>query len=444
MVYFYFLSLVAASLLVKKSYSYNNDGNSYVVETSTVFVDLEEYNAHCQAICGNNPSGVPALKAGNPPCPTCEGQMPESLVYVSYTLPGTAATPYVKTGTPDYPGGPTPVIIYTPPGSPPKAVLKTTPGTRSTPYTETKPPGKPGDPTTYLVHTPPRDITKTTPGTQSTPYTETIPPGKPGDPTTYLVHTPAKSEASSLRPKPSSSSKPAPLSSSKHAPLSSSKPAPSSSSKPTPASSTSSQCPKPTCKTGISRAAYDEPFSKDSGQKFVDSFKTDYYKSTKPPHGVSSVNGISITDSDAKDKFVSFEFRSFLYACQSGEYTFSSPSVDDIVLAWFGNKACGGDGDWTEKNYDFESNYPASKAKNFKVTLKQGDYYPVRVLYANDGGPASLSVKITGPNGEVLDGNSFVPEPCDGSNKFTDFGEEKDKGSCSKSTGYPKGQTNDG
>lgn len=159
---------------------------------------------------------------------------------------------------------------------------------------------------------------------------------------------------------------------------------------------------------------------------------------------MSSVNGISITDSDAKDKFVSFEFRSFLYACQSGEYTFSSPSVDDIVLAWFGNKACGGDGDWTEKNYDFESNYPASKAKNFKVTLKQGDYYPVRVLYANDGGPASLSVKITGPNGEVLDGNSFVPEPCDGSNKFTDFGEEKDKGSCSKSTGYPKGQTNDG
>ena len=201
-------------------------------------------------------------------------------------------------------------------------------------------------------------------------------------------------------------------------------------SSPRPVSTTTSDdptCPTPTCKTGIDRAVYNNPFKNDLSSTY-ESFDPDYFKSAKPKQ-VDVVDEIYISTlrGDTTYEDAGAEYRAFLFACQNGTYTFTSPYSDDITILWFGEKAYKG---WTRDNADIiQFYYGNNNAQSVKRDIVAGTYYPIRVMWGNTGGAADLELKIFAPDGRQLlgtDGTSYLTtDACDGSYPpYEAFGEE--------------------
>ncbi|KAF5662349.1 FLO9-like protein [Fusarium circinatum] len=185
--------------------------------------------------------------------------------------------------------------------------------------------------------------------------------------------------------------------------------------------STTSQCARPTCSTGITRARYPDPFNGEAG--FNERFNTTYYKENTP-ESQETVDDFSDIG-DANGSFLSYEYATFVYSCEGGSFSFQINSADDIALAWFGDTACG---DFEKDNNQTFASYEGGPGDvTFTTTLEPGQYFPIRLIYANAGGPASLNATVTGPNGTVAD-SLFYPVPCDNSNAFTPFGTEATEG----------------
>lgn len=95
--------------------------------------------------------------------------------------------------------------------------------------------------------------------------------------------------------------------------------------------------------------------------------------------------------------------RGYIFAQQSGTYTFQLASVDETVYIWVGDDAYTG---WTAANADAHVSYrytgggPGSG--QFTVDLVQGRYYPVRVVFANAQGVARFGLSVTAPDGNVF------------------------------------------
>ncbi|CAH0057464.1 unnamed protein product, partial [Clonostachys solani] len=138
----------------------------------------------------------------------------------------------------------------------------------------------------------------------------------------------------------------------------------------------------------------------------------------------SDING-------AAGNFLSFEFATFVYSCAGGSFSFTIDNADDIALAWFGDVACG---DFEKNNNQTFASYTGGPGKvTFTTTLVAEQYFPIRLIYANAAGPASLDLNVVGPNGTIAD-NLFYPAPCDGSNAFVPFGTEATAGRTCVST----------
>lgn len=198
---------------------------------------------------------------------------------------------------------------------------------------------------------------------------------------------------------------------------------------PTSTTSTSS-CAQPACQTGVARAWYPNVFGEFDG--YNERFNTSFYKETRPDSQtiVADFNDIG----DASFGTVrSYEYTAWVHTCQGGTFTFDITRADDIALAWFGDRACG---DFQKDNNQSSTSYQGGpgQGKSFTTTIAPGEYYPVRLVYANAGGLAILDVNITGPEGMVEEGRNdyqFFPQPCDNSNGFVPLGTEQVEGkSC--------------
>jgi hypothetical protein len=128
--------------------------------------------------------------------------------------------------------------------------------------------------------------------------------------------------------------------------------------------------------------------------------------------------------------YYSVTIEAYLYAVVEGDFIISSPeSVDDIGLLWTGGNAISG---WTRDNADFYTYTNAYLDQSKTYHLTAGQYLPIRYIAASSGGPGSLSLQVTTPNGGILttagaptDQGSIVIVPCDSSvPAFPPFGAE--------------------
>ena len=129
--------------------------------------------------------------------------------------------------------------------------------------------------------------------------------------------------------------------------------------------------------------------------------------------------------------YVTVNHRGYIFAEQSGEYTFTFPSIDNIALLWVGTTAYY---DYTRSNANLEQLYVAAGGQpvQYKATFTAGQYYPFRAMFGNGGGPGNFKLSIKGPDGKVILDDTTAVSPaivqysCDGVSapKFPEFGAE--------------------
>ncbi|CAN8104374.1 unnamed protein product [Discula destructiva] len=102
----------------------------------------------------------------------------------------------------------------------------------------------------------------------------------------------------------------------------------------------------------------------------------------------------------------SFMHRGFVYATQTGVYTFTVPApIDDRMLVWIGNQAIVRE-NWNVGNAALVG--VLSKGTPFSVSYPAvaGDFIPIRIHQYQVTGPWSFHFSITAPDGSVvLNGN---------------------------------------
>lgn len=169
----------------------------------------------------------------------------------------------------------------------------------------------------------------------------------------------------------------------------------------------------------------------------------DFFKTAPPENGTPGVtNVIGFSNGDPSNQisiygqppmrtdFFAINHRGYLFARQSGEYTFYTPATDEITLFWIGGKAYSG---FERDNADIDQQYIGSGGIpiTFKVTLSVGQYYPIRILYANAQGYSALSFTVVAPDGTTIVSSNSDPSPylvqfsCDGTAPpFPPFGQE--------------------
>lgn len=130
--------------------------------------------------------------------------------------------------------------------------------------------------------------------------------------------------------------------------------------------------------------------------------------------------------------YFALNHRGYIYALQGGQYTFTSLHADEIVLYWIGPKAYSG---WTRADADLEDAYYSSTSGqliSFTKELQEGQYYALRVVFANAQIGSNEAISVTAPDGTVILGPNSVPNPyivqysCNGAEAppYPPFGQE--------------------
>lgn len=142
------------------------------------------------------------------------------------------------------------------------------------------------------------------------------------------------------------------------------------------------------------------------------------------PNGVTIYGQCTLSSS----AFFTLNQRGYIYAQESGAYTFSASNIDDIVELWIGSTAYSG---WTRANANLDQAIFQS-AQPFTITLTAGQYYPVRIVFGQAQGAAAFDMTVTAPDGSVFLGPDSGASPylisysCDGTTApaFPTFGQE--------------------
>lgn len=124
-------------------------------------------------------------------------------------------------------------------------------------------------------------------------------------------------------------------------------------------------------------------------------------------------SGSPINIYGSPDTFTSTYFalnhRGYIYALEGGTYTFTSYDADEIVLYWIGSKAYSG---WTRDNADLVDAWyslTSGQSLSFTEELQEGQYYALRIVYANAQTNSRESISVTAPDGTVILGPNSVP-----------------------------------
>lgn len=212
-------------------------------------------------------------------------------------------------------------------------------------------------------------------------------------------------------------------------------------------------CPSPTPDTscnnqGVQFAYYPSPFGVNTDGVYSQ-FDPTYFKTATPVVSgtAGSAGGISGSCPNSFSTFnfygntencnnIALNYRGYLYAGQSGTFTFTISSADDIVLIWAGSFAYSG---WNRANAFLDVTYPelgAGAGSGGSISASYvavaGEYIPLRILFSQGDGPFGFNIAVTAPDGSVvLSAGSTTSEflvqySCDGTTAppYAPFGQE--------------------
>ena len=116
------------------------------------------------------------------------------------------------------------------------------------------------------------------------------------------------------------------------------------------------------------------------------------------------------------DFYLVIDHRGYLFAQTTGTYTFTTQAADDVFLVWLGSYAYSG---WDRSNANLVADltYPD---QTYTVNLVEGEYYPMRFMWANGDGPGNFEFSVTAPDGTTILDADTVSSPyvvqysCDG------------------------------
>ncbi|KUI66791.1 hypothetical protein VM1G_02265 [Cytospora mali] len=200
-------------------------------------------------------------------------------------------------------------------------------------------------------------------------------------------------------------------------------------------------CPSPTpdlsCSNqGVEFGYYSSPFGVNNDGAYT-RFNPTYFKTVQPKvSGIAgSAGGIGGSCANSYSTFsfygnteycdyIALNYRGYLYAGQSGTFTFDITAADDIVLVWVGSTAYSG---WTRANALLDVTYPelgAGTGGGGTITgtyvATAGEYIPLRIVFSQGDGPFGFGIDITAPDGTVVlsadttTSDFLVTESCDG------------------------------
>lgn len=93
----------------------------------------------------------------------------------------------------------------------------------------------------------------------------------------------------------------------------------------------------------------------------------------------------------------------YVFARQTGYYSFNIPYTDDIQFVWVGSNALKG---WTRSNADifqyWNQDITTETPQTLAYNLTIGQYLPVRVQWANGGGAGDLQFNVYAPDGSAI------------------------------------------
>ncbi|UKZ58746.1 uncharacterized protein TrAtP1_000071 [Trichoderma atroviride] len=185
-------------------------------------------------------------------------------------------------------------------------------------------------------------------------------------------------------------------------------------------------CPAPTLcgNQGIEFAYY----AKTVGGEFSD-FHPEAYKLLQPRYQATTncIGGISFQDSADKSIYGSpplpesnfvLNHRGYIYARQTGAYTFTLDKVDDAAFLWVGGVAFSG---WAAANANLKVVYNNGPAQGtYTVNLQEGRYYPFRIFYGQGPRIAEFDINVKAPDGTTFLSSNRTGSPylvrfsCDG------------------------------
>ncbi|KAI5196673.1 hypothetical protein E4T39_07676 [Aureobasidium subglaciale] len=214
---------------------------------------------------------------------------------------------------------------------------------------------------------------------------------------------------------------------------------------PTTLTSTVNYCPVPSsCNNAGIRWGYYPNYENNNigdGDDYYSNYDPTVIKSETPDYqstatvagglNQNTVSDISIYGSSQTfhSDFFTLNHVGYIFAQNTGTYTFTLGNVDDIVLLWLGDTAVRG---WTRGNANALAIYSSQPTASASIDLVQGQYLPFRVVFGNAQGAISFSLQLAAPDGTViLDSNTqdskfLVQYSCDGvaAPAFPAFGSE--------------------
>jgi len=179
-----------------------------------------------------------------------------------------------------------------------------------------------------------------------------------------------------------------------------------------------------------------------NGDSTYSSFDPQYFKTSPPEDGTPGVTtSVGFVNQDPSDPisiygqpaidtdYLTINHRGYLFARQSGVYTFSTPNSDDITLFWIRSFAYAG---YDRNNANIVQPY-GGNALTYSVSLSVGQYYPIRIMYGNGQEAASFAFTVTAPDGTIIISSDattaspyLVQYSCDGTTapQYPPFGAE--------------------
>jgi hypothetical protein len=160
---------------------------------------------------------------------------------------------------------------------------------------------------------------------------------------------------------------------------------------------------------GVQWALWSNPYG-DATQQSYSSFVAESFKSETPLTsgttsiigGFSSSGGKTMTVYGSSYSFSDYYFvldhRFYLYATQTGSYTFAITNVDDLGMIWLGSTAYSG---WTRQN-DLVDTQDMTQSGVVTYSVTAGQYLPVRLMMAQAQGGAALTFTITAHDGTTV------------------------------------------
>lgn len=158
------------------------------------------------------------------------------------------------------------------------------------------------------------------------------------------------------------------------------------------------------------------------------------YKDTTEYLGITDAG--QLYDYSPRTDLTVISHKGYFYAKIPGEYTFTTTSANDIVLLWLGPSA---KSNWTRSTASSTLVYPDTQEKTFKATFEMGEYVPIRVMWANQGGSGYFGLTVTGPYGSVMVSDKpgrkspyLVKYECPKAEPFNPWGQELPGGEALK------------